>query len=141
MSTVNTAIPAEPKGNSATQAKKRWNASHYTQIRVAVDPDVASAFKRACMASKVSLAGKLTQFMAEYSKTTIKRKTKPDYSTKRQRRAAMHSLIKEIEHIRDAEEQYRDNIPENLQGSVVFDTADECVSLLEEAIELLSSIY
>jgi Cft2 family RNA processing exonuclease len=33
------------KSNPATQAKKRWNAENYTQIKVHVDPKVASAFK------------------------------------------------------------------------------------------------
>ena len=68
-------------------------------------------------------------------------KPTPDYTTKRQRRVAIKSILQQMELIRAAEERCRDNIPENLQGSVVFDTADECVSLLDEAIELLGSIY
>lgn len=127
--------------NAATQAKKRWNAEHYTQVKVSVDPDVASAFKKACAASNISMAGKLTRFMAEYGNTGQKLKPCPDYSTRRRRRAAVYSIARQMEQIMSAEEQYRDNIPENLQGSVVFEKADECVSLLEEVIELMSAVY
>jgi hypothetical protein len=130
------------KTNSATQAKKRWNVKHYTQVKVSVDPETASAFKKACAASNVSMARELTRFMAGYGNTETKQhKAPPDYSTRRRRRAAVSSLMKQLELIMDAEERYRDNIPENLQGSVVFERADECVSLLEEAIELMGSVY
>jgi hypothetical protein len=129
------------KSNAATQAKKRWNASHYTQIKVSVDPDAAAAFKTACAATGISMAAVLTEFMMKYSDVAKKRKPAPDYSTRRIRRAAVSSIVRQTEQIMAAEERYRDNIPENLQGSVVFEKADECVSLLEEAIELLGSVY
>jgi hypothetical protein len=127
--------------NAATQAKKRWNERHYTQIKVSVDPDVAVAFKMACAASNISMAAVFTQFMTEYSNAAKKHKPAPDYSTRRVRRAAMARIVRQMEQIMAAEERYKDNIPENLRGSVVFDKADECVSLLEEALELLGSIY
>jgi hypothetical protein len=129
------------KPNAATQAKKRWNERHYTQIKVSVDPDVAVAFKTACASSNISMAAVLTGFMTEYSNAAEKHKSAPDYSTRRVRRAAMTRIARQMEQILSAEEQYRENIPENLRGSVVFDKADECVSLLEEALELLGAIY
>jgi stalled ribosome rescue protein Dom34 len=129
------------KPNTATQAKKRWNERHYTQIKASVDPDVAVAFKMACVASNVSMAAVLTQLMTEYSNAAKKHEPTPDYSTRRVRRAAMARIVRQMEEIMAAEEKYRDNIPENLRGSVVFDKADESVSLLEETIELLGSIY
>jgi len=138
-------------GNAATQAKQRYNEGHYTQVKVYVSPDVAIAFKRACATSNVSMSGKLSQFMSEYSNndfyqkslsnTAISHKPSIDYSTKRRRRTAILSLIQQLEQIKDAEESCRDNIPVNLQSSVVFENADQCVSLLEEAIDLLVSIY
>jgi hypothetical protein len=103
-------------------------------------PDlVAAAFKKACAAKGVSMAGALSSFMAEYSDTAVKKSKVYDYGTKRLRRAAVRSIILQIEQIRIAEENYRDNIPENLQGSVVYDNAEQCVSLLEEAAQLLDS--
>jgi hypothetical protein len=47
------------KINAATQAKKRWNAAHYTAVKVSIAPDVATAFKNACTEVGVSMAGKL----------------------------------------------------------------------------------
>jgi hypothetical protein len=131
----------DSRPNAATQAKKRWNDRHYTQLKVSVDPDVAFAFKSVRAASNVSMAAVLAQFMAEYGNAAKKRKPEPDYSTRRVRRAAMTRIVQEMEQIMSAEEQYRENIPENLRGSVVFDKADDCVSLLEEALELLGAIY
>jgi len=128
-------------GTAATQSKQRWNAEHYTQVKISVSPELAIAFKSACAASNISMAEKLSQFMINCTDAAKKCKPTPDYTTKRQRRVAIKSILQQMELIRAAEERCRDNIPENLQGSVVFDTADECVSLLDEAIELLGSIY
>ena len=131
----------ENKPNAATQAKKRWNAKHYTVIKVSANPVVAATFKAACVASGVSMNSKLTQFMAEYGNASRNNKPKPDYSTRRQRRAAIKHYTQKIALIRDAEELCRDNTPENLQGSVVYEQADEYLALLMEAVELLESIY
>ena len=79
--------------------------------------------------------------MADYSKTAhTRRKPSPDYSTKRQRRAAIHKFNRHLEQIRDCEERYRDRIPENLQSSAAFDSAEEFISSLETAIEALDYI-
>jgi hypothetical protein len=109
------------------------------QLKISVDPEVASAFKAACAKSKVSMASKLSEYMAKCSKIIAKRK--PELTTRRQRRAEVDAIRLRLELIRDAEERYRDAIPENLQGSVVFDNADQTVSQLEEALELLESAY
>ena len=111
-----------------------------TQVKISVHPDLAASFKAACTASNVSLTGKLSEFMAEYSNFLMKGKPFPDYTTKRKRRAAIKSIIKQLEQLRNFEERSRDNIPENLQGSELYENADQCVSWLEEAIEILASI-
>ena len=127
--------------NAATQAKKRWNAKNYTQVKISVAPEVAAAFKAACAASGATLAATLSRFMAEYANAATKRKPTPDYSTRRQRRAAVLAIKRQMEQIRDAEERLRDNMPENLQGSANYEMADEYASLLNEAVELLDAIY
>jgi hypothetical protein len=127
--------------NPAAQPKRRWNAEHYTQVKISVAPELAAAFKAACATADVSMAGKLSGFMAEYSNALLQGKRSSDYATRRHRRASIKAIIEQLERIKAHEERYRDNIPENLQGSVVFDTADQCVSSLDEAIELLGSIY
>jgi hypothetical protein len=126
--------------NAAALSVQHGNPGCYTQVKVSVDSNLASAFKAACIASNVSMASKFTQFMAEYTKTAIKNKPSPDYSTRRKRRAAIKSVVKQLEKIKAAEERYIDNIPENLQNSAVFDAAEEYLSRLDEAIEILDSM-
>ena len=127
--------------NAATQAKSRWNDRNYTQVKAHVDPDVASDFKKACAANGVSMASALTQLMAEYRGTVKKRKPSPDYSTRRQRRAAVNRFVQQLELIMAAEERVRDNTPENLQGAATYEETGEIASMLEAAIDSLNSIY
>jgi hypothetical protein len=111
------------------------------QVKVSVPAEAASAFKSACAASNSSMASALPRFMAGYSKTEFAgRSPPPDYSTKRQRRAAVHRHIRILEQIRDSEERYRDRIPENLQGSAAYESAEEFISCLDAAIDALDSI-
>ena len=86
------------------------------------------------------MAAILSGFMADFSKTTAARKDTPDYSTRKRRCAAIQTIVKQLEKIRDWEERYRDLIPENLQGSIVYDRADELVSLLDEVIDLMAAV-
>jgi hypothetical protein len=67
----------------------------------------------------------------------MRKKLSPKYETKRQRRAAVKSIINLLGQIKYSEEQYMSRIPENLQGSVVYDNAEQCVSCLDEAIDTL----
>lgn len=60
------------------------------------------------------------------------------------RRAALREIIDKIadakdalEILKDEEEEYRDNIPENLQGSEQYQTADEACDALYEAVSQL----
>jgi len=128
-------------GKASTQSKQRWNSENYTQVKVSVAPEVASAFKAACASSDVSMASKLSTYMMEYSNAAQKGGRSPDYATKRQRRAAVRSIAQQLELIKIAEEKCRDNTPESLQGSVNYENAEQSVSLLEEVIELLTAIY
>lgn len=60
------------------------------------------------------------------------------------RRKALCRLVEQIEEIRSVlediqcdEEEYRDNMPENLWGSVRYEKAEEAVSNIEDAISSL----
>jgi hypothetical protein len=53
----------------------------------------------------------------------------------------MKCLIRQLEMIREAEERYIGNIPDNLQGSKHYENAEESVSLIDEALSLLASAY
>jgi len=112
----------------------------YTQIKVSVDPGLAASFKVACEVSGVSMTSALSKFMASYCASATVAKS-AGLDTRRQRRAAVNRLTNELTKIIVAEERYRDNIPPNLQGSSLYESADEAVSLMEEAAELLASAY
>ena len=109
-----------------------------TQVKVSVEPEIAAAFKNACIASNVSMAAVLTQFMLDYSKGSIKSKAAPDYSTRRKRRAIAIRILNDLEQMKAAEESLLENAPENLQGAPIYETAEEYIEALEEAIEQLS---
>lgn len=57
---------------------------------------------------------------------------------------AIYDLISEakerLEAVRDEEEEYKDNMPENLQCSEKYERAEEIVDNLDEAIDELDTI-
>jgi lipopolysaccharide biosynthesis protein len=111
------------------------------QVKVTVARDVAVAFKKACVSRQLSMAQVLSDYMAEYAQKPIaqERATPRDYSTRRLRRAAIRSIVKDLNLIKEREERSRDNTPENLQGSAVWERADEIIALIEEAIDALEN--
>lgn len=128
---------------AANRAKTRWNAENYKQIKVSVDPYLAIAFQTACTAAGVSMARALSLYMAEYSDIMSNNPlpTETDLSTKRKRRRLLNELIGQLVRIRDAQEQAKDNIPENLQDAGTFESAEESIALMDEAIALLEGVY
>jgi hypothetical protein len=128
-------------GNTSNHSKQLWNQAHYTQIKVSVKPELAAAFKGICASARASMAYTLSVLMAQYCHERTTAKKPPDYSTRRLRRAAIMRMTQQLQIIINAEAQYRDNIPENLQQSSVAERADETISALDEALELLSSAY
>ena len=111
----------------------------FKQVKISVDKEIASAFKKTCADSNVSMAATITNFMADYTGTAANRRHMPDYSTKRRRRAVIRKYIKGLVQIKDHEESYRDAIPANLEGSIVYENAEEAVAMLEEVLELLEA--
>jgi hypothetical protein len=128
-------------GNTSTRVKQKWNAAQYTQVKVSIDPDLAKAFKTACAASGESMASVLSRHMAVYSKTNGNKKPLSDYSTRQRRCRAVGKIIVSLEAIKEAEEAYVGNIPENLQNSVRYDNAEQSVNALYEAISVLAEVY
>lgn len=47
----------------------------------------------------------------------------------------IESIKAELEELKEEEEEYRDNIPENLQGSARYFATDEACDWLDSAIE------
>lgn len=52
----------------------------------------------------------------------------------------LEELKSTLEGIQGEEEEYRDNIPENLQGSARYEAADEACDTLGEAVDGLEDI-
>ena len=126
--------------SNSAQPSKPTCGGRLKQVKVSVDASVATAFKGACDAAGVSMASALTRFMASFAHSPAPIKIAPDYSTRRRRRTAIGIIVRELMKIRASEEVSRDNMPENLQGSLNFEKADEIVSLIDDAIENLESI-
>ena len=132
-------------GSSATRSKQRWNSKNYVQVKVSVAPDVAATFKTACAASNVSMAGKLSQLMSEYSGLVHDGAAgvaeQLDCSTRRKRREAVNHTILLLCSVRDGENGFLDRAPDNLKSAPIYDSAEEIVSQLDESIEALESLY
>ena len=114
--------------------------SKLTQVKISVDQQIASAFKRTCAAANVSMTAVLSWFMADYAGGKTKSKAAPDYTTRRKRRAIVKRIISELEQLGAAEEHLLDNAPENLQDAPVYETADLYISVYHEVIEQLGEI-
>jgi hypothetical protein len=129
-------------GKTSNASKDTWNAKNYVQVKASVKPEIAQAFESACETAEVSMAGVLSDFMQNYAALPATRKP-PVISTasRRHRRKALAIILPLLVQIRDAEERYRDNIPENLSASSAYDAADECVSAISDAIDFLESAY
>lgn len=65
----------------------------------------------------------------------------------KERRKNLRDIADRLEELKDSldgllgeEEEYRDNIPENLQGSERYEKADDAVSNLEEAVNQMEYV-
>jgi hypothetical protein len=122
-------------------AKDRWDRSHYTQVKVSVSPDVAEAFKLACARSGVSMASEIGSFMAKRAGRSRTESKLPPVSTRRRRRKEVSDLLNRLTRVLEAEENYRDYIPENLRGSTVYDSANSVVDALYDVTRTLEELY
>ena len=140
----------------SSASKQRWNSAHYTQVKVSINPEVAAAFKSACAAAGCSMASVLQAFMADYSqpclenrhvvlpstKKRIKEQTsKNSFATRKQRRAAINAIRIQMEQLVSAEENFCNNVPENLHGSKWHEAAESSIALINEILGLMDEIY
>jgi uncharacterized protein YhbP (UPF0306 family) len=134
--------------SAASKATAKWNSANYVQVKVSVRPAIAEAFKAACVATGVSMAGELSRFMAEYAAVTatnkVARKKAAEVdpvSTMKKRRETVRTVKDLLGLVKDAEETFIENAPENLQSAPIYETAEEYVSVLDNVIEQLGEIY
>ncbi|MDR1538416.1 MAG: hypothetical protein LBU32_10560 [Clostridiales bacterium] len=129
-------------GKTSNAAKQKWNASHYTQVKASVKPETAASFKAACAAAETTMASELGRFMNECARTAQKQ-TDPaaNVRTLGDRRKAMALVCRLIAEIRDAEEEYMDNMPESLRNSTKYEMAEERLEKLTDALDAVEDIY
>jgi hypothetical protein len=123
--------------DNAYTAKQRWAARH-TQIKITVRPEIAEKFKARCLAEGITITDKLKGYMVNAPNAEL---PVDPYGTRQKRRKAVAGLIRECEAIIDAEQQYIDRMPENLESSPMHEAAEQTVDILSEAVELLSNAF
>jgi len=133
--------------NPSNASKQRWNAANYTQVKISVGKNIASTFKAACTAAGVSMASVLSQFMAEYGavqvmpKSSSKAAADSSTPTKKKRDKAILEAISQLKWACEAEGQSMENIPDNLRGAGNYETSEERIARMEEAIDILECLY
>ena len=58
-----------------------------------------------------------------------------------QDRDDLYSCINDLNNIKDDEQDYYDNIPENLQYSQRAEDSEQAIEYMEEALDLMNDIY
>lgn len=53
----------------------------------------------------------------------------------------LYSWINTLDNIKDDEQDYYDNIPENLQSSQRAEDSEQAIEYMEEALDLLNEVY
>ena len=122
---------------------RRWNTANYKQINIAVRPELSDEFKAACARNDISMREAIINLMAAYAAapTPAKKLNDKGYSERGRRRKAVSDIITQLTEIRDAEDTYKENIPENLKASSRYESAEQAVESLDEAIERLEAAF
>lgn len=129
-------------GKTSSVAKQQWNSAHYTQLKISVKPEIASAFKAACAVSGASMASELSAFMEQFANPT--QNTLPfeaKVGTLGDRRKAMQLICKLLAEICGAEEAFIDKTPENLHNSQRYEMAEERLERLTDLLDAADGIY
>jgi vacuolar-type H+-ATPase subunit I/STV1 len=131
---------------TASHVKDKYNAKTYDRYTLYLRKDdnlnnILQRRKESQPLSEIVKDALALYFQTEPDNTKKPSKATPSFTTKRQRRAAVKKIIKQLEQIRDAEETSRDNFHENFQNSPNYEAAEESISMLEDALESLESAY
>jgi hypothetical protein len=112
------------------------------QMKIYAEPELAEAFKGLCMAGGTSVTAELCEYMRKRTHSKLPATLTGERTDRRwQRKAATRRVISLLEKIRNAEESYRERIPENLSGSSIAEASGETVECLNEAIGVLEDAY
>ena len=126
---------------SITETRQRWIDAH-AQVKICVKSEIAAGFKSKCIADGVSMASRIRGFMeTEVGRPTLKIHAANAVFTRGQRRKAIKNILDLLEKILVMETLYMDNIPDNLRNSIVYEKAEQAISSMEDAINLLTDAY
>ena len=132
-------------GATSNGVKQRWNKEHYALIKAYINLETAEAFRAKCQNDGISASGKVGDMITWYlSGGRMMRQSvsvKYDVKTRAMRRKAVAAAIEIIEAVHDAEVEYMENIPTNLQESQVHDAAEQTSEALYEALGILREAY
>lgn len=125
------------------ESRKRWNTANYKQINIAVPPTLAESFRVTCEKNRIPMREALIEFITTYTATAPapRKQSNKGYTERRGRRKSVAAIINQLEMIRDAEDVYKENMPENLKNSSRHEVAEHAVSALDEAIEILMEVF
>jgi len=113
------------------------------QVKIAIEPEIATAFKKTCINNGISMAKELSRFMSARANILNREQEKTHQKLERrgERRKEFAKLIAQIEAIKDAEEDYMSRIPENLQSGPAYESAGQTVEVIGSAIDLLYEAF
>ena len=129
-------------GDRGYEYRKRWNSTNYKQLNVAISKELLEAFKAKCEANGEPARQVVLRLITEYlSKVQPKKHTSsdPDYSTRVKRKNAAVNILEQLEAMRTAEEEYRDNIPENMHNKQ--DEAERVIGIYMDAEAAMEELY
>jgi erythromycin esterase-like protein len=109
------------------------------QVKICVEPAVAEGFRLVCAADGVSMARELSRFMEQ--RAGVKSASTARLQTRHHRRETVRNVIGLLRAVAQAEEDYRDRIPENLQGGAMYESADAAVGLIDDAVSALEEAF
>ena len=124
--------------NLAKHTPQKTKEYPYMQIKVAIKPALATAFKQSCTSSGTSITSVLTGFISAFVNEPKHSATLADLSTRGKRRKSIKTVITQLEQILGAERGYQERIPGNLRSSVNYERSEELISILEVVIKNLN---
>ena len=128
-------------GGKGYESRKRWNSANYKQLNVAINAELAEAFKTACEANGEPARQAVVRMVSEYTSGAqpVERvSTVPDYSTRTKRKKAASKLLEQLVAMRDAEEEYMNSIPANMYNKQ--EDAERAVGMYEDAIAAIEEL-
>ena len=130
-----------------TEATARWQTKSGLATRsYKLKNDVADRFAATCAERGESQASVITAAMLRYigekpPKKPAMTARAQGCSTRRQRRPALERVRKELEWLRDGEDNLANSAPSGLENAPVYQQAAEYVAALDDVIELLNTLY